>query len=89
MRMADSFDSPRALSRWYRVAEETEALLRQHEALMQERVELCRRRADLFRELLGTAKTFVEDVASISANVAGDGQVASTSIGTVSSSSRR
>jgi hypothetical protein len=86
--MADPFDSPRALSRWYQVAAETESLLRQREVLMQERVELCRRRADLFRQIVGTAKLFVEDVASMSATV-GDSQVASISIGTVPSSSRR
>ena len=61
-------DSPDALTRWYRVAAETEALLRRHETLMNERVELCRRRADLFRELVGAAKLFVEDVASMRAD---------------------
>jgi len=62
--MAELPDSPYILSRWYEVAGETETLLRRHEELMEERMELCRRRADLFREMLATAKVFVQDVES-------------------------
>ena len=80
--MADSPDSPLVLSRWYRVAGETHELLRRNEELMETRAELCRHRALLFRELLATARIFVQTAA------ANERQVASISTGTVESSLR-
>jgi hypothetical protein len=76
-------DSPFVLSHWYRVAGETQALLRRNEELMEKRAELCRRRAHLFREILATAITFVHDAST------SDRQVASISTGTVESSLRK
>lgn len=81
--MAEPTDSPFVLSRWYRVAGETQDLLRRHEELMEQRAALCRQRAALFRELLAAAKTFVQDAS------ADERQVASISTGTVESSRNR
>jgi hypothetical protein len=81
--MAEPPDSPYVLSRWHRVARETEDLLRRNEELMEQRAELCRRRADLFRELLVTARHFVHKAA------ANDRQDDPAATGTVASSRSR
>ena len=86
--MAEPVDSPYVIARWHEVSRETEKLLRQNEALMEQRIALCRRRADLFSELLNMTRGFVDDVASSTAGVKGR-HLARTSTGTVESSPRR
>jgi hypothetical protein len=81
--MAPPPDSLRAFSRWNVVASETQMLLQRHDDLMQQRVELCRQRAVLFRELVRTAKGFVAAAGNQT------DQSDDTSTGTVASSSRR
>jgi hypothetical protein len=60
--MSDRTEPIADLFRWHAVSEETFALLRENEELMQQRSDLCVRRAELFREILRAAKGFVEQV---------------------------
>jgi hypothetical protein len=46
---------------WKSAADETIALLHEHEELMQRRAQLFRRRAELFREIVYAARGFVEE----------------------------
>ena len=84
--MSERDDSPYVLARWRDVSGETARLLRQNEALMERRLALCRRRADLFREILTVTRAFVEEVASSRVAAKEEDQPAGTSTGTVESS---
>jgi hypothetical protein len=50
------------LERWREVAADMHALLHQNELLMQRRTDLYLRRAVLFRDLVDTAKSFVDRI---------------------------
>jgi hypothetical protein len=51
-----------SLQRWQKTASETMDLLQEADQLMDRRVDLYRRRRELFRELVQSARGFIENV---------------------------